>query len=332
MKQSRRRKPTRHLKIAALRKTALANISRLKNLPNVAYVTIGRKLVKGKPQEQIAIRIHVKRKNAKIRKGKAPVRLRAISAKGKRLPYFIVTDVEEIGEPLRALNLTGGDRIQRRTSGSVGFVYDSKGGDTLVLTNAHVVANVDEQPLGATVQGRNSAGQQVPIGTIRRMRVLTSSGENPYDAALIEPSVASDRYSVTRLDAQVLGHGDLSEAESTDTEFMYVNRRRRVRCHGPELQVTAASILYENEQRPILVNGFYRLKVVSGNPTPGDSGSILVRRKPGESGYRVYGLVFGGNSQLVLVTPLRKILASLSSNSDPMVIGAPINALVQNPP
>lgn len=330
-KHAKRRKKLGWSRRRALRETAFANAERLRALPNVAYVTIGRKQVAGAATEQLAIRVYVSKKKRHMKSGKAPARLRAVGPKGTRGASYFLTDVHEIDEPLYALALTGGDPIERWTRGSVGLIYDSKGGDTLLVTNAHVVARIDERPIGDAIEATDSTGQQVVVGHIRRMRVLTSSGENPYDAALVEPSVKSERYQIFGLDAPVIAFGNLSEEEAPDTEFIYVNRDRKVRCSKPELQVTPASIEFHKDHKSLSMNGFYRLKVDVGNPTPGDSGSVLVRRKPSETGYRVYGLVFAGNSKVVLVTPLGKILQALSSNGDPLVIGDSIDARIANP-
>src|SRR5512147_159706 len=162
---SRRRRPRRD--VATVRRTLRAHRERLLALPNVKYLAIGRKVKAGTRRPVLSIRVFVAWKGDVTRRQTVPARLRAVGQGGRRLPYYISTDVEQTG-PLRALALRGGDRIDGRRQGTAALVYRSPGGRALLLTCAHVVASPDAWAIGEPVERASRAGSPI-IGHVHRM-------------------------------------------------------------------------------------------------------------------------------------------------------------------
>lgn len=292
--------------VATVRRTLRAHRERLLALPNVKYLAIGRKAKAGRRQPLLSIRVFVAWKGDVTRRQTVPARLRAVGQGGRRLPYYIKTDVEET-RPLRALALRGGDRIEGRRRGTAALAYRSPGGRHLLLTCAHVVASLDAWGIGDPVE-RAAGARSLIIGRVHRMIRIRTDRTNRWDAAVVRVDVPADRLVVGDPPLPVLGHGSLRAG--AEGRFFYVSGGARVRCAHPEVVETPVEIDYGAGQSASYL-GFVLLEVSAGAPIPAHSGSLLVGET--EGGVLGYGLVFAGTARHVAVIRLRETLGALSS-------------------
>jgi hypothetical protein len=294
--------------VATVRRTLRAHRERLLALPNVRYLAIGRKVKAGTRQHGLSIRVFVVTKRDVPRRQRVPPRLRALGPRGRRLPYYITTDVEE-ARTLRALALRGGDRIEGRRRGTAALVYRSPGGQDLLLTNAHVVARPDAWAIGEPVE--RPPGARVPvIGRVHRMIRIRTDRMNRWDAALVRVDVPADRLLVGDPPLRVLGDGNLRAG--AEGRFFYVSDGARVSCAHPELVETPVEIDHGGGVS-VSYRGFVLLEVSAGMPVPAHSGSLLVGETDG--GVLAFGLVFAGNARRVAVNGVREALAALCSTA-----------------
>lgn len=301
---SRRGRP--RADVATVRRTLRAHRERLLALPNVRYLAIGGKVTAGTRQHGLSIRVFVVTKRDVPRRQRVPPRLRALGPRGRRLPYYIRTDVEEAG-PLRALALHGGDRIEGRRRGTAALVYRSPAEQDLLLTNAHVVARPDAWAIGEPVARPMGAPSPV-IGRVHRMIRIRTDRTNRWDAALVRVGVPADRLVVGDPPLRVLGYGNLRAGG--EGRFFYVSDGVRVSCAHPEVVETPVDIDHGGGVS-VSYSGFVLLEVSAGMPVPAHSGSLLVGETDG--GVRACGLVFAGSARRVAVNGLRETLAALSS-------------------
>jgi hypothetical protein len=312
MKKKRSSKPTfhissklisRHLKIkgglSIARYTIRHNLARLLSLRNVKYVTVGWKKIGGARTPRAAIKVYVNSKIKEVaRAHRVPCRLRARDARGRKLGFFIPTDVsEEPGHGTLLQGLQGGDRVLHIGAGTVAFGYQTENNARFFLTNAHVVSRVNGASSDDQVIYLDGNGMQHSVGKVEKFSPLLGNGAvNTMDAASV---AAGDgvivEWKVRNLDGDIkniqsLKGGDLGQ-------YSYLSGAERVNAENPEFVGQHLELIFDG--RVIEYSQFFVLDVISGSrPRPGHSGALLVRRDSGRDGEPVYtasGLVFGTN-------------------------------------
>jgi hypothetical protein len=295
--------------VKTVRRTLRVNRARLLALPNVYGLMIGQKTAGHQRCGELAIRVLVSAKGRVPKSHAVPRRLRAIGAGRYPLRWYIKTDVEEIGSPLRALGVRGGDRIECRRRGTAGLAYRTPGGNTVLLTNAHVVARPDRWAIGDDVIV-TTPGADVVCGTVHRMTRIRTDRDNRCDAALVKLDVAADLLTVGTQGMRVGHYGTLPSG--SERRFFYISGGTRVTCTHPQRVESPVSIEYENGATASFTD-FVLLEVTSGTPVESHSGSLLMQEHDDE--FNACGLLFAGNATRIAVLRIRDVVASLSSGA-----------------
>jgi hypothetical protein len=295
---SRRLKITGGLRIA--RHTIRHNLSRLLSLQNVKYVTIGWKKVGGERTSRAAVKVYVYSKVEDVAPAhRIPCRLRARDANGRKLRFYIPTDVsEEPGHSTLLQDLQGGDRVLHIGAGTIAFSYHTNNNKRFFLTNAHVVSRVNGASSVAPVIYLNADGMQHTVGRVEKFSPLLGNGVlNTMDAASVAvgEGVHGVEWKVRDLDGDIRGRqrlrgGDLGQ-------YSYLSGGERVNAENPEFVGQSLALLFDGTV--IQYGQFFVLDVVAGpRPRSGHSGALLVRRGSGSEAGPIYmaaGLVFGTN-------------------------------------
>lgn len=290
--------------VADIRRAVRRHRERLLALPNVEYVTVGWKERAGERLRALAARVYVRRKKDVPSSARVPERLRD----GLRL---VQTDVVETGEPLTALVLRGGDAIEGRSAGTVGLAFRDREDREWFLTCAHVVGGLDADATGDPVWGEDGE----VVGEVQRTLPVQRNRVNRFDIALVGAMVPVDPFTVGDATRQVVDHGQLRAGSKV--EFHYTTRGERVRCSLPEPVETPIAVRFGKEAEA-LFRGCLQLRVVSGKPTPGHSGALLVRERG--DGLLACGIVFAGNRERLLVNRLGPALRAVGGDfHDPTV-------------
>ena len=267
----------------------------------------------------LAIRVYVSRKRPRQSLAPAeriPIRLRGVLPRGGRADYTIPTDVVVGAGELRLLALSGGDRIVGREDdlGTLGLAYRSVTGKDLLLTSAHVAAGLD---VSADEVAGDAAlrlhGRPGAVATIWRMTSVRGDRRvNRMDAAV---AWIHDDQQIVRLGVRgeqdpVVGTEDVHHWSTHEYFYVDANEERKTFVHPDRV---AGALPIQIAGATVLFNGFFTLTQVSGEPSPGDSGSILLRESA--AGLLACGLVFAGAAKTLAVFPISRAFSALRATT-----------------
>ncbi len=291
--------------IRTIRRTIKKNEDRLLTIPNVKFITIGRKVVSGLVTDDYAIRIYVKKKYKATGKNSIPSLIKAIGPKGKILSFSFQTDVQEQPSGFNFFSYGGGDGIVGATKGSVGLAFISKEDNEYILTNSHVVARPGTTAFGKIVNNIMSK----EVGIVSRMTKIQKDKINRFDGALIKPKVALDLYRVLGVPDTISRYGILST--TSEKAYYYIGGEKRITCRYPEHVTTPIGVSF-SKTRSAYFNEFALLDVEKGKPKKSHSGSILFQIMGGK--FAICGLIFAGGSSKIGVIPIKSLLKALSTS------------------
>lgn len=296
-------------KFSSFRKAISVNRSRLLGLPNVKFLTIGKKTIKGQKTKDVVLRFYVEEKKDVSQNYMIPKKIQIKGNKSSSEDNYIYTDVIETGGGIKALSLIGGNVIEGLTKGTVGLVYTTQLGHTFFLTNTHVVSGLNAFSFGDEVTIDTPNGSLI-AGKVSRMLPIKSgsSNVNRYDGALIKPAIPVEKLAIESISPPIINYGNIRSG--TETTYLYVSENQQIFCSDPEPVETPLEIEYQN--RTAWFNECVLFKVTQGASLPGHSGSLLLRKT--FDGYLVCGLVFAGNGEIVLVNRIRPLLTALSDS------------------
>ncbi len=292
---------------------------------NVTGIGIGKKIVNGKQTDQDCVRLYVEKK----------VGPQAIPP-DMRLPASIMgvpTDVVESGRfhigpqsaaaPAALAAPVEQTRLRPAPPGcSIGFgvvngmimagtfgVLVTNGADTFILSNNHVLANVDKLPVGSPIyqpgllDGGNPDTDQIAMLT-QAIR-LNPSSTNQIDCAIAQIIVPADATPVALPQVGQLG----GAASVPATVGMSVEKVGRTTSYtqGTVSDISAhVQVDYDD-----VTMDFDNIVVVNGSNGPfsaaGDSGSLIVD----QATKRGTALLFAGSSQFTLANKLELVLGAL---------------------
>lgn len=311
--------------------------------PNVVGVGVGYKLVNGEPTSEQAVTVLVEKKlplSALALDEVLPVRLMKSS-------LAVPVDVIEVGK-LVAQAYTGKYRPApggvsighyKITAGTLGsLVYDKISGEPLILSNNHVLANMNDAYLGdsilqpgtydkgtsadqiATLHGfvpidfGESAGEcPLAEGYARATNFLTGLLGSQHKVRIVKEDTQAINYVDCAL-AKPINNNDVSKnileiGEVTDTEDYYLGMA--VQKTGRTTGHTTGTITAVNATVSVSYGGSklarFEDQIVSGYMSEGgDSGSLLVSMNG-----KAVGLLFAGSSQATIYNPIARVIEQL---------------------
>lgn len=319
----------------------LQNLKSLKKKLNVNGVGIGHKIVAGKDTGELCLTVMVKKKLAKSELVKKDL----IPASLNNIPL----DVTEIGEiyALKARTdrwrpAPGGVSIGHYaiTAGTLGaFVKDKISGDTLILSNNHVMANSNDASIGDTIlQPGPADGGRVPQDRIadleRFIRIQFQSGGNGNGSIC---SIANCLSGFLNSLARMVGSSSRLVPTKISSEFNEVDAAvakpldgaikneiidigvisgikaaqvgMAVRKSGRTTATTSGTIQIINSNVDVGYGGskvatFENQIIAGGMSSPGDSGSLVV---DGSEPLAV-GLLYAGSDTTTVLSPIDRVL------------------------
>jgi hypothetical protein len=288
----------------------------LLDLPNVVAVGTGYRRRRGKVTETVVVQVFVEKKRP----------LEAL-AEWERVPETVVgleaetvrTDVTEINLPegqqdtTRRRPVPGGSSIGPEATVSAGtlggWAWDNADDTVVLLTNNHVISNLDTMPVARrVVQPGRLDGGVLPgdvIGSLKRHVAVntvanTPSAPNPpvsaVDAAIGTITVARDD------NVLQIGPGIYElQAPALGMNVQKRGRTTRLTNNGriTDINVTTR-ITYRNRTRLGRVANTFVITSTNGNQfsAAGDSGSLIFNQQRGQvqGTFPVVGLLFGGGT------------------------------------
>ncbi len=322
-------------------------VKTLKSKLNVNGVGVGHKIVAGKDTGDLCVTVLVKKKVAKselLAKDLIPTTIDGIS-----------TDVKEVGEIVAFQSRTsswrpapGGVSIGHYaiTAGTLGgFVRDKTTGETLILSNNHVLANSNNASVGDTIlQPGPADGGRYPqdlIATLLRWLPIQfhAGGDGNGDCFLAKSSAgvlnffakifgSSHRLVATKISTQAneidaavarpiedednVIRGDIIDiGVITGTKPVSINMA--VRKSGRTTGTTTGTIEILSTTVDVgyggsLVATFENQIVAGAMSSPGDSGSLVVdANEP-----LAVGLLFAGSTSTTVINPIDRVLDLLN--------------------
>lgn len=328
-----------------VRQVKEVNLKTLKLKQNVSGVGIGHKIVAGKDTGELCLTILVKKKFPKSTLLSRDLIPQTIDS--------IATDVREVGDIVAFKARTdrwrpapGGVSIGHYaiTAGTLGaFVKDVTTGETLILSNNHVMANSNDADIGdAILQPGSADGGKNPqdrIADLERFITIqfqggggggsTCSIANFFSSALnffakivgSEHRVVPTKISATNneVDAAVAKPGwpDVITNDIIDIGVITGTKAAEVgmavRKSGRTTATTSGTIEMLNVNVDVGYGGgkvaTYDNQIVTGAiSSPGDSGSLVV---DGTEPLAV-GLLFAGSDTSTVINPIDRVLALLN--------------------
>ena len=317
---------------------------------NVVGVGIGRKIVDGQVTDELCVKIYVERKTALSRLTAEETIPRAFEA--------VKTDVVEVGRIVfqgrrdRNRPTQGGDSIGSCHSTQYGYIMagtlgaaiiDKTDGKRVLLSNNHVLANVDND-----TETRAHAGDSVVqpgtldggscttdvIGTLKRWIPFSMSGDNEVDAAIADLTNSSDAIEcqigcdIGRINgSRILNEGDLnSQVQKCGRTTGYTT--------GTVLDVDATvNVGYEllTPSGPVSRTiRFVDQIMLTAMSDSGDSGSLIL-----DMNEKAVGLLFAGSTTVTIANRIEVVLNRMNLEFCPKVelcrIGGPIHCLRYGP-
>lgn len=271
---------------------------------NVLGVGYGAKVVDRRPSEDVAVRVYVRTKLA--RRDLSPQELIPGEVNGCVTDVVPVGDVVAFGRPVRGGVSVGHHDI---TAGTLGCLVRRDGdADVYILSNNHVLANVNQAALGDPILEPGPAdGGTSPIAELADFEAIKLwGGANEIDAAIARVLHAGD----VLPEIEVIGH--VRNPPVTAALYQSVRKHGRTTKHTVGVVVDLSADLWVRvlpQQQAWFED---QLAVVgAGGPfsQPGDSGSLVVdavTRAP-------VGLLFAGGRDQTFVNPIDSVLARFAS-------------------
>ena len=292
------------------------NAEQLATYPNVLGVATGRKIRGGQLTDEICVQVFVERKVSA-----------ELLADWQRLPSSVVgyaeesvgTDVIEITLPeahqdtTRYRPVPGGCSIGPESSISAGTLGGWAGDDTddtvALLTNNHVISNLDTMPAARRVlQPGRFDGGVLPgdvIGSLKRDVPLATIpfGPTPPNPPVTAVDAAIGTIDVDRND-QVLQIGPAIyelQAPAVNMDVQKRGRTTRLTTNGRILSVNGTfNVSYRNQTRLGRIANSFVIRSTDGNvfSAAGDSGSLIFNQQRGtlEGTFPVVGLLYAGGA------------------------------------
>ncbi len=296
-----------------------ANEERLFELPNVIGVATGFRMRQGKLTSEVVVQVFVERKLAKEQLAPAHV-------VPERVPGFegaaVRTDVIESLVPdahqdtTRYRPVPAGCSIgpeQSVSAGTLGgWACDNTDDTTVLLSNNHVISNLDTMPtLRRVVQPGRFDGGVLPgdvIGSLKRHVPVNTIANPPAPGAVIPTSVVDA--AIGSIDADIDIDHDVIDIGPAIYELrapalnMNVQKRGRTTLLTTNGRITSVGMTfnctYRNRTRISRIQNAFRITSTDGNvfDSPGDSGSLIFDQAAGRlRGTRpVVGLLYAGGS------------------------------------
>jgi hypothetical protein len=337
MAQRRKRRAERAT-VEVLARAKEANKLALMSKPFVTGLDVGFRVRGGQVTDEPVVKVYVSRKVPASQLAKEGLLPRTVEIDGKEVPV----DVEEspIYQPhlftQRLRPLRGGSSIGAVATGGVGTLgicVTLNDGNTYILSNNHVLANVNRAPIGAAI-----AQPSLPdLGTAANDVVATLSSFVPLDFGTTSTSIfgiriplpnpnfvdaalarVTNAYNVGNREIHWVGYpGFLPARRSTSFLGRLALLGRRVCKMGRTTEFTTGQIIsvsfdtmigpYANGLSALFVNQI-RIQGDSGAfAQPGDSGSLVVdfeTRAP-------IGLHFAGSGIFGIANPLEEVMVRL---------------------
>ena len=326
-------------------KVKAQHVKALKKKLNVNGVAVGNKIVDGKDTGELCVTILVKKKMAKSELLGKDLIPQAVSG--------IATDVKEVGEIVAFKARTdrwrpapGGVSIGHYaiTAGTLGaFVKDKTTGETLILSNNHVLANSNNASKGdAIIQPGSADGGSRPqdrIADLERFIAIqfTGGGGGNGDCFIAKSATgvlnffasilgSSHRVVATKIQAQA-NEVDAALAKPVSSDVITgdiidigvitgtkpATIGMAVRKSGRTTGTTTGTIQEIYATVDVGYGGSlvatYENQIVAGSmSSPGDSGSLVV---DGTDPLAV-GLLFAGSSSSTVISPIDRVLDLLN--------------------
>jgi hypothetical protein len=322
----------------------------LLTLPNVIGTGTGYRQKNGEYTNEVCVQIFVERKYPLEQLPPGTIVPTEVTAEEARP---IRTDVIETG-PLDAFQDTtryrpvpGGCSIgpqQSNSAGTLGGWAADNTDDTIVLlTNNHVISNLDTQPTlrGVCQPGRLDGGTfpADQIGTLKRDVALTTvPSTSPTLPAATAVDAAIGTMTVDRTD-NVLNVGPAIYELQSPTLGMNVQKRGRTTQLTTNGTITSINgtftISYRNRTRLGRIANSFVITSTDGNQfsAAGDSGSLITNQQRGQlnNTLPVVGLLYAGgtNTMNVPITIANDINAVLAALNLTTVCDAAVRALIE---
>jgi hypothetical protein len=298
---------------------------------NVVGVGIGRKITKGKITDELSMRIYVEKKKAKSQLSSRDL----ISGEVEG----VKTDIIEVGkirfqqcnQKTRKRPAFGGDSVGSCHSTTYGYimagtlgcvVIDNTDGERCILSNNHVLADVDTDTTSrasvgdplvqpGTLDGGTCATTADRIATLKRWIPFTS-GNNLVDAAIGEIITDSDvSYQIGCDLGTIAGIRELTE---DDVDVLQVQKCGRTTCYttGTVMDIDVTALVgYERggtEETYRFVHQIFLTDMSDG----GDSGSIILDME-----MNAVGLLFAGSDTVTVASPIQTVFNELNVELPP---------------
>jgi hypothetical protein len=319
-------------------------------LPNVIGTGTGYKQRNGKYTNEVCVQVFVERKYPLDQLPPGTIVPAEVTAEEARA---VRTDVIESG-PLNAFQDTtryrpvpGGCSVGPQQSNSAGtlggWAADNTDDAIVLLTNNHVISNLDTQPAlrGVCQPGRLDGGTfpTDQIGTLKRDVTLTTvPSTSPTLPAVTAVDSAIGTLTVDRTD-DVLNVGPAIYEIQAPALGMDVQKRGRTTQLTTNGTITSVNgtftIGYRNRTRLGRIANSFVITSTDGNQfsAPGDSGSLITNQQRGQlnNTLPVVGLLYAGgtNSMNVPITIANDINAVLAALNLTTVCDAAVRALIE---
>lgn len=279
---------------------------------DVVGVGIGRRLVKGEPGEERALRVYVRRKLPMQDLNEDEALPRVVLLAGKApgaAPVEVPVDVIEVGaveavgkgqvRPLLMGYDTSRSVPARFDFGTMAGVVADQFGRRYLLSCNHVLADLDIGAPGDEIVQPQNGGR---IGALARRVPVHTAISNRVDAALAELDAGLDQGTVIDGIGHVVGVADPVPSVGTNVQLTGANgagpRSGRLTDREADWIVDYKGLFAPFEKQILL-----DIPV-----EPGDSGALAVT----DSG-RVVGMVIAGGPAISVCSPIKTILDELGS-------------------
>lgn len=276
-----------------IRRSVIAKSDDLDRLPNLSHVTLGEKVRKGVPTGERAVVAYVSKKKERLEEDeKFPSSFSCQKVNGDFVGD-IQTDVQEIAGEIRAFGLRSGHVI-RGFDGDHGvsaLAYENEMGQKRLMTNAHVVVDVENNGATGLPSFKNRVDNNYyQLGKLQAVSKLRAGMTTTHDVAVIEVPSAYDLDEFMIQDQtndidRIAGISTLS-----NHNYWFVVGGEKFECGFPERVV---------KKLPVKVDGVivhyaecWQFRMTRGRAKPGQSGALICRNAGAE--IIACGMVFGG--------------------------------------
>lgn len=306
-------KPTRE---AAAHSACEANVDRLLDLPNVNGVGVGNRVRNGRDTDEVCIHVFVERKDPTQDLGATAVVPRTVAGPEGDIPTDVVElrNVTAQQDTGRYRPVPGGCSIGPERSNSAGtlggFACDDEDDTIVLLSNNHVISNLDNLPvLRRVVQPGRLDGGTLPDDVIGRLKrhVQVNTVANPgggVPAVSVVDAAIGSMDDVPRTDnIRQLNVPAIYEVQAP-VRNMAVQKRGRTTLltnNGTVFSTgVTQNITHRNQTRLGRVQNSFIIRSTDGNvfSAAGDSGSLILNQVAGtlNGTFPVVGLLYGGGT------------------------------------